>query len=331
MSDTIRQLLSTCWDTVRRDAGVTNDHDALVQIAWLLLLKHADDVDRENEALAVLSDQPHTPIVPPPYRWRDWAKALPGAGLEFFSHDRSALADGTEGRGLLAAVADLDGAAGAGEAASLRESLARSLRAARRPMQDRATVEAVLRTLDGLDLASAAGLAQAVAWFEERLAEVRADDAALPSLGSVPETLARMLAPEGGETALDLAFGDAGFLLAAHDQATGRSHRPGPVLTGSETDPDLYLLAMTRLVLRGVDAQGLYLEDAFNVQATELGDEARADVLLGAHDRSRGSVGPDVAAGFVKRGAHLALDDIKESVEELRHYREHFFALPPKA
>ena len=40
---------------------------------------------------------------------------------------------------------------------------------------------------------------------------------------------------------------------------------------------------------------------------------------------------PDVAAGFVKRGAHLALDDIKESVEELRHYREHFFALPPKA
>jgi oligoribonuclease len=33
---------------------------------------------------------------------------------------------------------------------------------------------------------------------------------------------------------------------------------------------------------------------------------------------------PDVAAGMVKQGAHLALADIHESIRELRHYREHF-------
>ncbi|RFA28216.1 oligoribonuclease [Alkalilimnicola ehrlichii] len=37
---------------------------------------------------------------------------------------------------------------------------------------------------------------------------------------------------------------------------------------------------------------------------------------------------PDVMKGFNKKGAHLALDDIKESIEELRHYREHFLKLP---
>lgn len=36
---------------------------------------------------------------------------------------------------------------------------------------------------------------------------------------------------------------------------------------------------------------------------------------------------PDVLVGVQKSGAHLAMDDIKESVEELRHYREHFFNL----
>jgi oligoribonuclease len=36
---------------------------------------------------------------------------------------------------------------------------------------------------------------------------------------------------------------------------------------------------------------------------------------------------PDVAAGFQKTGTHRALDDIKESIEELRYYREHFFSL----
>lgn len=35
---------------------------------------------------------------------------------------------------------------------------------------------------------------------------------------------------------------------------------------------------------------------------------------------------PHVLGGFVKQGAHLALDDIRESVRELQHYREHFIA-----
>jgi len=40
---------------------------------------------------------------------------------------------------------------------------------------------------------------------------------------------------------------------------------------------------------------------------------------------------PEVARGFVKRSAHTALADIRESIDELRHYREHFIgqASPP--
>lgn len=36
---------------------------------------------------------------------------------------------------------------------------------------------------------------------------------------------------------------------------------------------------------------------------------------------------PDVASGYQKGGTHLALDDIRDSIRELRHYREHFFKL----
>jgi oligoribonuclease len=35
---------------------------------------------------------------------------------------------------------------------------------------------------------------------------------------------------------------------------------------------------------------------------------------------------PEVASGFAKAGSHLALDDIRESVRELQHYRAHFIA-----
>ncbi len=36
---------------------------------------------------------------------------------------------------------------------------------------------------------------------------------------------------------------------------------------------------------------------------------------------------PDILSSFEKRGSHLALDDIRDSIRELRHYREHFFKL----
>ncbi|MGO1500223.1 MAG: oligoribonuclease [Marinobacter sp.] len=36
---------------------------------------------------------------------------------------------------------------------------------------------------------------------------------------------------------------------------------------------------------------------------------------------------PDVLDGVKKKGSHLALDDIRDSINELRHYREHFFKL----
>lgn len=36
---------------------------------------------------------------------------------------------------------------------------------------------------------------------------------------------------------------------------------------------------------------------------------------------------PDVLNGVTKKGSHLALDDIKDSINELVHYRRHFFRM----
>jgi oligoribonuclease len=38
---------------------------------------------------------------------------------------------------------------------------------------------------------------------------------------------------------------------------------------------------------------------------------------------------PELEAGLTKTGTHLALDDIRESIEELCYYREHFLRLKP--
>ena len=35
----------------------------------------------------------------------------------------------------------------------------------------------------------------------------------------------------------------------------------------------------------------------------------------------------DLEGGFTKTATHLALDDIRESIEEMRYYRDHFLRL----
>lgn len=40
---------------------------------------------------------------------------------------------------------------------------------------------------------------------------------------------------------------------------------------------------------------------------------------------------PDVAEGFRKDSSHLALDDIHDSIAELKHYREHLLRVEPGA
>lgn len=36
---------------------------------------------------------------------------------------------------------------------------------------------------------------------------------------------------------------------------------------------------------------------------------------------------PQLLEGLVKKGAHVAMDDIKDSIEELKYYREHFIKI----
>lgn len=37
---------------------------------------------------------------------------------------------------------------------------------------------------------------------------------------------------------------------------------------------------------------------------------------------------PDIARGHVKESSHLALEDIRDSINELRYYRQHFLKVP---
>ena len=69
----LSSLIKSARDIMRKDAGLNGDLDRLPQLSWILFLKCYDDLEMRREEDAKLSRQAYKPVIPPPYRWRDWA------------------------------------------------------------------------------------------------------------------------------------------------------------------------------------------------------------------------------------------------------------------
>ncbi|MEK7276709.1 MAG: type I restriction-modification system subunit M N-terminal domain-containing protein, partial [Chloroflexota bacterium] len=69
----LSSLIKSSRDIMRKDAGLSGDLDRLPQLSWILFLKCYDDLEIVREQDAIATRQKYKPIIPSPYRWRDWA------------------------------------------------------------------------------------------------------------------------------------------------------------------------------------------------------------------------------------------------------------------
>ena len=87
-SQTLRSIIRSARDEMRKDAGTNTDVDRTPQITWMLFLKCFDDFEKKFEAL----DKNYKQTIPNGYRWKDWAvedkkKVLTGPDLIKFVND----------------------------------------------------------------------------------------------------------------------------------------------------------------------------------------------------------------------------------------------------
>jgi type I restriction enzyme M protein len=98
----LSSVIKSARDIMRKDACLNGDLDRLPQLSWMLFLKCYDDLERRREDDAIVSHKTYKPVIPAPYRWRDWAsdpdKGATGEDLvKFINND------------LLPALRDLSG------------------------------------------------------------------------------------------------------------------------------------------------------------------------------------------------------------------------------
>jgi len=283
-------LVKSCRDIMRKDKGLNGDLDRLPQLTWMMFMKFLDDLEQQDELKATLASERFVPLIPPPYRWRDWAAMSDGITgdelISFINNDEAILPDARRGPGLFAKLRSLEG----DEGTDRRHVISRVFSGTANRMLNGYLLRDVLNKLDEIHFTSSDEVHTLSALYEGMLREMR-DAAGDSGEFYTPRPVVRLMVevtdPQLGETVLDPACGTGGFLVETYEHikkqvktTEDREQLQRRTLYGGEAKSLPYLLAEMNLLLHGVDVPNIEYGNSLAVKLTEIGDRDRVDVIL---------------------------------------------------
>ena len=202
----LSSLIKSARDIMRKDAGLNGDLDRLPQLSWILFLKCYDDLEIRREEDAKATRQKYKQIIPPPYRWRDWAsnenEGATGEDLIKFVND-----------GLLPTLRGLTGS-------DERLKVAEVFKETYNRMLSGYLLRDVVNLVDGIHFQSKDEIFTLAHLYESMLKEMRdaaGDSGEFYTPRPVVKLIVDRVKPRLEETVLDPACGTGGFLVEAYE------------------------------------------------------------------------------------------------------------------
>ena len=252
--------VSELWDRLSemRGQGIRNRpfESVIAPLAALLLLRWAEHLDTEQEAVAAFDGHDHLPALPRDQHWSAWCELrgerLVGALQRGVSPALRRASSGTLGQSLQ-------------RLATVVEGLTRE------PPE---VVEMLVQWGQLFDLETASGkqaAADALAALLDQATEKSAKfGGEFTTPRSVVQMMVDLLAPNPGERIYDPCFGTGGLLATAAKRLREKALKmPPKVWTdvrersvfGVELNPFAYSIGLARVVLEGIEQPGLELGD----------------------------------------------------------------------
>jgi len=283
-------LLKSCRDTMRKDKGLNGDLDRLPQLTWLLFLKFLDDLEQQDEVKATLGAEAYFPLIPAPYRWRDWAVQADGITgdelLAFINNDEALLPNGRRGPGLFAKLRGLQGA----EGGDRRDVISRVFSGLSNRMINGYLIRDVITKINEIHFSSSEEIHTLSGLYEGLLREMRdaaGDSGEFYTVRPVVKLMVTVTDPKLGEVVLDPACGTGGFLVETFEHLKGqvkttqdRDRLQRRTLFGGEAKSLPLLLCEMNMLLHGVEVPNIASGNSLAVKLTEIGDKDRVDVIL---------------------------------------------------
>ncbi|MBC7369466.1 MAG: SAM-dependent DNA methyltransferase [Undibacterium sp.] len=284
----LRAAIRQARRVLRKDHGISTDIERLPLLTWIMFLKFLDDHEAVDETTAVLRGTRYVPLLPAPYRWRDWAageKGLTGVDLlKFITQDRALRPDGKEGPGLLSTLRSLPMTAGDDRRRVVRQVF----EGCTCGLLSGSVLRDVCALIDSLHFTSRDDVHTLSLLYEDMLREMR-DAAGQNGEFYTPRPVIRFcvaaLDPQLGETFIDNACGTGGFVVAAYDYLKSQAKNAADLallrasVRGAEPKPLPFLLVQMNLLLHGMDGVRVDRANAFTQKLADYGPADEVDLI----------------------------------------------------
>ncbi len=271
----IQPVIKFIQDIMRKDAGVDGDAQRLSQLVWMLFLKIFDDQEKQRELINPTYRSP----LPQDLRWRNWAtdqEGMTGDKLLDFINNQ-----------LFKRLKDLS----FNESDDPRGFIVREVFAdSYNYMKSGTLIRQVINKLNEVDFNSAEDRHHFNEIYEHLLKELQGAGNAGEYYTPRPLTrfVVEMVNPKLGDTILDPACGTGGFLIDTieyirkNEVKTQKDEKTlQNSIHGVELKPLPHLLAMTNMILHGVDTpKHLRRGDMLSQPLREYGPKDRVNVIV---------------------------------------------------
>ncbi len=282
-------IIKSARDIMRKDKGLSGELDRLPMLTWIMFLKFLDDMERIREDEAELAGEAFRPIVPPPYRWRDWAAREDGITgdelIAFINQDEAIRPDGSRGPGLFAYLRALQAVDGD----ERRDVVATVFRGVVNRMINGYLLRDIINRVNQINFTASEEIHTLSALYETMLKEMRdaaGDSGEFYTPRAVVRAMVEALDPRLGEVVMDPACGTGGFLVESytHLENQCRTVEDRRILQssihGGEAKPLPYLLVQVNLLLHGLESPKIAFGNSLTTPLWEIGDSRRVDVIL---------------------------------------------------
>jgi type I restriction enzyme M protein len=283
------QIFKNVDDILWKDSGCGSELDYVQQTSWILFLKYLDDLEKEEEISAELSEKPYKRIISEEFAWCTWAvskdeeggldhhNALTGDDLRDFVNDK-----------LFPYLKKFKSNAESPD--SIEYKIGEIFWELRNNIESGYNIREVVNLIDGLRFQTSEEKHEMSHLYESKIANMGnagRNGGEYYTPRPLIRTIVKVVDPVVGETVYDGAVGSAGFLVEAfeHMKKDDRTTKDDEILQhktfhGKEKKGIAYIIGIMNMILHGIKSPNIVHTNTLSENIRNIQEKDRYKVIL---------------------------------------------------
>jgi type I restriction enzyme M protein len=323
------QAFKNIDNTLRKDAGVSNELDYVEQTSWILFLKYLNDLEEDKKTEAALAGKEYHYIISPEYRWDVWAAPKTTDGK--IDHNRALIGDDLTDfvdqklfPYLKKFRTDSD------NPNNIEYKIGEIFSELKNKIQSGYNLREILDLVDQMHFRSQKEKHELSHLYESKIKNMGnagRNGGEYYTPRALIRGIIKVVDPKIGETIYDGAVGSAGFLVEAFDYLKEKAGEhistdewdtlQKKTFYGKEKKGLPYIIGIMNMILHGIEAPNITHTNTLAENVSDIQEKDRYDVIL-ANPPFGGNERPEIQQNFPIKTSETAFLFLQHFIKTLR-------------